>query len=111
MPMEYIVPGLCITTFIDMAYCEALEEWLTQLMMLEEDRFLAGFHQKVHKEHEKEWHDRHTKLRTFKINDLVLLYDSKFTKFAGKFQMHWLGPYVINEITDGGTIQLAKKNE
>lgn len=24
--------------------------------------------------------------------------------------MHWLGPYVINEITDGGVVQLVKIN-
>ena len=44
------------------------------------------------------------------MNDLVLLYDSKFTKFLGKFQMHWLGPYVVKEIIDGGTVQLARLN-
>lgn len=40
----------------------------------------------------------------------MLLYDNKFTKFLGKFQMHWLGPYVAKEITDGGAVQLAKLN-
>ena len=79
-------------------------------MELEEDKFLPGFHQQVQKEREKSWHDRHINLHMFKVNDLVLLYDSKFTKFPGKFQMHWIGPYVIKEIIDGGTIQLAKLN-
>jgi len=80
------------------------------LTELEEDRFLAGFHQQVQKECEKAWHDQHIKLRTFKVNDLVLLYDNKFDKFPGKFQMHWLGPYVIKEISDGGADQLVKLN-
>ena len=44
------------------------------------------------------------------MNDLVLLYDSKFNKFPGKLKMHWLGSYVIKEITDGGTVQLVKLN-
>jgi len=87
-----------------MADRETLEEQLTQLMELEEDRFLVGFHQQVQKEHEKSWNDRHIKLRTFKVDDLVLIYNSKFTKFIGKFQMHWLGPYVIKEIMDGGAV-------
>lgn len=47
-------------------------------------------------------------MHTFKVDDLVLLYDSKFTKFSGKFQMHKLKPYVFKEIMDGGTVQLAK---
>ena len=39
-----------------------------------------------------------------------MLYDSKFDKFPGKFRMHWLGPYVIKEITDGRAVQLVKLN-
>jgi len=85
MHMEYIVPSLCIVAFTEMENCGALEEWLMQIMELEEDRFLAGFHQWVQKECEKSWHDRHIKMHSFKVNDLVLLYDSKFTKFPGKF--------------------------
>jgi len=64
---------------------EALVEWLAQLMELDEDRFLAGFHKQVQKECEKAWLDQHIKLHMFKVNDMVLLYDSKFTKFLGKF--------------------------
>lgn len=85
MPMEYIIPSLHIIAFTGMADCRTLEEWIAQLKEIEEDRFLAGFHQQVQKEHEKSWHDRHIKLRTFKVNDLFLLYDSKFAKFPGKF--------------------------
>lgn len=44
------------------------------------------------------------------MNDFVLLYDSKFDKFLGKLRMHWLGPYVIKETTDGGAMQLVKLN-
>jgi len=44
------------------------------------------------------------------VNDLVLLYDSKFDKFSGKFRMHWLGLYVIKEFRDGGMVELVKLN-
>lgn len=110
MPMEYIMPSLCIAAFIGMLDCGALEERLAQLMELKEDRFLAGFHQQVQKECKKSWHDWHIKLRTFKVNNLVLICDTKFDKFPRKFQVHWLGPYVIKEITDGGEVQLVKLN-
>ena len=68
--------------------CEALEERLMQLEELEEEWFLAGFHEQVKNQCEKAWHDRHIKLRTFKANDLVLLYDSKFNKFPRNLIMH-----------------------
>jgi len=47
MPMEYIVPSLCIVAFMGMMDLEAMEERLAQLPKLEEERFLAGFHQQV----------------------------------------------------------------
>lgn len=75
-----------------------------QIMELEEDRFLAVFHQQVQTECEKVWHDRHIQLCTLKLDFIVLLYDNMFMKFPGKFQMHWLGPYVTKETTDGGPV-------
>jgi len=110
MPMEYIVPSLRITMLTGMMDLVALEERLAQLDEFEEERFLAGFHQQVQRQRGKAWHDRHIKLLTFKVNDLVFLYDSKFDKFPGKFRMHWLGPYVIKEIIDGEVVQLVKLN-
>ena len=104
------MPGVCIVMLTGMTNRGALEERLTQLEELEEKSFLVGFHQKVQKKRKKAWHDRHIKLHTFKVNDLVLLYDSKFDKFPGKFKMHWLGPYVIKEIADGDVVQLVKLN-
>lgn len=47
MPMEYIMPSLHITMLIGMMDRGALEERLTQLDELEEEIFLAGFHQQV----------------------------------------------------------------
>ena len=40
-------------------------ERLAHLLALEEDRFIAGFHQKVQKAREKSWHDRHVKNKIF----------------------------------------------
>ena len=40
----------------------------------------------------------------------MLLYDRKFVKFPGKFKTHFLGPYQIHHITDGGAVQLSKLN-
>ena len=45
MPMEYIVPSLKIVVLIDMADEETVTERLLNLVGLEEDRFVVGFHQ------------------------------------------------------------------
>lgn len=73
-------------------------------------QIFVGFHYQVQNELESAWYNRHIKLHTFKVNDLVLLYDSKFDKFPVKFRLHWLGPYEIKEITNGGVVELVKLN-
>ena len=108
MPMEYIVPSLKIATLTDMADEETLNERLLNLVELEEDWFVVGFHQQVQKDRKKAWHDRHIKNKAIKEGDLVLLYDSKFAWFLGKFYMHWLGPYQVRHVTEGGVSNLVK---
>ena len=76
------------------------------MVELEEVRFIVRFHQQVQKKREKVYHDSHIKKKAFKQGDLVLVYDSKFIRHPGKFRMHWLGPYEITYVTEGGVAQL-----
>ena len=108
MPMEYIIPSLKIAVLTDLENEKTVEERLLHLLELEEDRFVAGFHQQVQKNREKAWHDRHIKSKAIKEGDLVLMYDNKFARFPGKFRMHWLGPYQVKHVTEGGAANLAK---
>jgi transposase InsO family protein len=50
VPMEYLVPKLIIVAFIDMDYIGTAQERLAQLVELEEDKFITGFHHQVQKE-------------------------------------------------------------
>lgn len=104
MPMEYIVPSLRVAILTNMADEDSLNERLVHLPSLEEHRFITRFNQQVQKVREKAWHDQHIKTKVFKEGDLVLLYDSKFSKFPGKFLIHWLGPYQVKHITNGGAV-------
>ena len=47
--MEYIVPSLWIVVLIEMTDADAFEQSLTQLVQMEEERFVVGFHQTVEK--------------------------------------------------------------
>ena len=62
----------------------------------------------MQKNREKDWHDRHIKSKAIKEGDLVLMYDNKFARFPGKFRMHWLRPYQVKHVTEGGVSSLAK---
>ena len=48
--MEYIAPSLRIVALTGMDDAEALEERIAQLVQIEEDHFIAGFHQQVAKD-------------------------------------------------------------
>jgi hypothetical protein len=73
-------------------------------MELEEDKIIVGFHQEVHKTNDKTWNDRHIKKRNFKVGDTILLYDSKYLQHPRKLIRHFLGPYQIKFVTDGGVV-------
>ena len=47
MPMEYIVPSLQIVAITEMTDIGIVEERLAQLVQMEEDHFIAGFHENV----------------------------------------------------------------
>ena len=66
MPMEYIVPSLKIIVLTDMADEEIVNERLLNVVELEEDHFVARFHQQVQKDREKAWHDRNIKAKVIK---------------------------------------------
>jgi hypothetical protein len=34
------------------------------------------------------------------------MYDNKFIQHPGKLRMHWLGPYEVKTVIDGGVVQL-----
>ena len=77
MPMEYIVPSLKIATLTDLADEEIVNERLLHLVELEEDKFVAGFHQQVQKNRENAWHDRHIKKKKSRQETLFSCIDRK----------------------------------
>ena len=63
--MEYIVPSLRIVAIIEITDSGAIEEILSQLMQLEEERFPARYHQNVEKQQQKIWYDMNIKNNPF----------------------------------------------
>jgi hypothetical protein len=53
VPLEYLIPSLCISIIIDMIERGAKRKILAQLMELEEDWIIVGFHREVQKEKDK----------------------------------------------------------
>ena len=61
-----------------MTKVDAFEKRLSQLIEMEEERFVAGFHQNIEKQRQKTWHDRHIKTKHFEVGGIVLMYGNKF---------------------------------
>ena len=111
MPMEYIVPSLRIVAITKMIDDNVVKEILLQIVHLEEEIFVAGFHQNVEKQRKKVWHDRHIKNKQFWVGGLIIMYDIKFFKLLGKLKTHFLGQYIVKEITNKGAVKLQKLEE
>jgi hypothetical protein len=61
MPMEFIVPSLHVVVLTDIIDSSTVEKRLLEIVELDEDNFVAGFHQQVQKAREKSWHEIHIK--------------------------------------------------
>jgi hypothetical protein len=78
VPLEFVVPSLRVISITNMTEQGTIQERLSQLMSMEEDMILVGFHQEVQKSRDKSWHDRNIKRKCFKEGYIVLLYNNKF---------------------------------
>ena len=60
----------------------------------------------LYKEKSKRWHDRRLIRREFKIEDLVLVYNSRLNFFAGQLKSKWLGPFKVTKVFPHGPIEV-----
>ena len=56
--------------------------------------------------HRKSYYNSKLVPKTLQPNDLVLLYDSRFQNFLGKFCIRWFGPYRILNSFSSGFVEL-----
>ena len=78
-----------------------------QLAELEEWREKAYHSAKLYKERTKRWHDKQIKIKSFKLGDKVLLFNSRIRLFGhGKLRSKWEGPFTVLEAVDHGAITL-----
>jgi hypothetical protein len=78
-----------------------------QIADLEEWREKAYHSAKLYKESTKMWHNKRIKIKQFKLEDKVLLFNSRVHLFGhGKLHSKWEGPYLVLYGTDHGTITL-----
>jgi hypothetical protein len=80
---------------------------MQDLEKLDETRKDAVLRMEAIQKRRKSYYDSKLKPKVFEVNDWVLLYDSRFMKFPGKFQFRWHGPFQVKEVFSNGSVQLA----
>jgi hypothetical protein len=85
---------------------ESLKQRYDMLEKLEETRTQAYLNMVVAQKHQKIYYDSKLEPKVLKENDLILLYDSRFSKFPRKFKMRWFGPYRILKSYPNGSMEL-----
>jgi transposase InsO family protein len=106
LPIEFELPFLRVAIDNRLGDPESLQARLLQLEALDEKRREAYLHTYAMQKYRKSFYDSKLAPKPFKVGDLVLLYDSRFFKFPGKLQIHWMGPYEIVDINPNGSAQL-----
>ena len=82
---------------------------LMNLLEMDEKRIAALEHMAKHQAVVKRWFDKRAKIKSFRISDLVLLWDKAKEKPGShtKFQRLWTGPYQITEILEENAFRLS----
>jgi hypothetical protein len=76
---------------------------LNELAELRDHAYESSY---LFKERTKSLHDAKLKLSKFKPGDKVLLFNSRFKKFSGKFKSRWSGPFIIVKVFPHGAVEL-----
>ncbi|CAM8909052.1 unnamed protein product [Rhodiola kirilowii] len=87
------------------------EKRLLQLNELDEIRLDSYESSRIYKEKTRRWHDKLILKRQFSVGDKVLLFNSKYKLFLGKFKSRWFGPYKIHRVFNDGHLELIDNNE
>ncbi|CAH9100957.1 unnamed protein product [Cuscuta epithymum] len=77
-----------------------------QLQELEELRMDSYDNAELYKRKTKEWHDKMIIRKNFKLNDKVLLFQSRLRLFPGKLRSRWTGPYKVVKIHPHGAVEI-----
>ena len=106
LPIEFEIPSLWIAIEHRLGDADSLQDSLIKLEALDETHRIAYLNNYAIHVRRKSYYDSKLKEKIFQVSDLVLLYDSRFFKFPGKLQIHWLGPYEVIDVNPNGSLQL-----
>ena len=74
---------------------------------LDEIRLDAYESSRLYKDKTNRWHDKGLIRRSFEVEQLVFLFNSRLRLFPGKLKSRWTGPFTITRVFPYGSIELS----
>ena len=110
LPLEIQLPSLRVAIYEELTQDEQIQLRFQELDTLEEERLHALQDLELYRQNMVRAYDKLVKQRVFKKGELVLVLRRPIIithKTKGKFEPKWEGPYVIEQVYDGGAYQLV----
>ena len=89
---------------------EASEKRSLQLNELVEMHNDSFENEKIYNEKTKRWHDKHFLRKEFKVDDKVLIFNSRLRLFSSKLRSRWSKPVTATSVTLNGGIGVQTEN-
>jgi len=112
LPLEVELPALRVAVHEELTRDEQVRLRLQELDALEEERLGALQNLQYYRRNMVTAYDKLVKPRVFRKGDLVLALRRPIIltgKSKGKFEPKWEGPYVVEQVYDGGAYQLINQ--
>ena len=106
LPVELEHRALWAIKKLNLDQDEAGNKRKLQICELEEIRRDSYESSRIYKEKTKAWHDKHILRKEFVPGQRVLVYDSRFHLFPGKFKSRWFGPCIIHRVWTNGAVEV-----
>ena len=85
---------------------DAVEERMLQLSELEKLRNDSYDNARIYRQTTKRWHDQRIIRRGFRVEEVVLLYNSRLRLFPRKLKSRWSGPFTLISIAPFGAVTI-----
>ena len=109
MPLEIQVLSLRVALHEELPHDEQIQLQFQELDVLEEGCLQAVQNLELYRRNMVRAYDKLVKHRVFRKGELVLVLRRPIVvthKTKGKFKPKWEGPYVVDQVYDGGAYQL-----
>jgi hypothetical protein len=109
LPLEVQLPSLRVTVHEEITKDEQIRLWFQELDALEENRLQAVQNLELYRQNMVRVYDKLVKQRVFQKSVLVLVLRRPIIvthRTKGNFKPKWEGPFIVEQVYDGGAYQL-----